>query len=445
MVLAASGLALLALLLVGGTLLFSSPAIFAGTPLAGRGDATVTSRQEATPGRGCDTVIYELVLDGGSVSYETCPTARRPTTSPATSSPSTPCRGRSASRPSSEVRRRTRVEDRRARRRRCAGHPHGADRGALPAAATPRAAGSLPDRASGRGSRPCRHRAPVPAGRRPPTARGEDEEEIVMLPAGAPKGLQVGMNLDIWPSRRIAAAAPAVRSVDRALPRRRPRLHPRLGPTEARAPLDFLTDRSGNVRAHGGPEPAARRPRPDRDGVGRRAAGAAARAAAVVGPARLRERAALPGLLRRGRRAPRRRHARSPTWHGCPFTTKADLRDNYPFGMFAVPREQVARVHASSGTTGKPTVVGYTRRDLDTWADVVARSIRAAGGRAGRHAAQRLRLRPVHRRARCARRRREARLHRGARLRRHDRAPGAAHHRLPARHHHGHARPTCSR
>ena len=66
-----------------------------------------------------------------------------------------------------------------------------------------------------------------------------------------------------------------------------------------------------------------------------------------------------------------------------PFTTKADLRENYPFGMFAVPREQVARVHASSGTTGKPTVVGYTQADLATWADLVARSIRAAGGRAG--------------------------------------------------------------
>ena len=66
-----------------------------------------------------------------------------------------------------------------------------------------------------------------------------------------------------------------------------------------------------------------------------------------------------------------------------PFTTKADLRDNYPFGMFAVPREQVARIHASSGTTGKATVVGYTADDLDTWATVVARSIRAAGGRAG--------------------------------------------------------------
>jgi len=66
-----------------------------------------------------------------------------------------------------------------------------------------------------------------------------------------------------------------------------------------------------------------------------------------------------------------------------PFTSKATLRDNYPFGMFAVPREDVVRLHASSGTTGKPTVVGYTRDDLDMWADVVARSIRAAGGRRG--------------------------------------------------------------
>ena len=66
-----------------------------------------------------------------------------------------------------------------------------------------------------------------------------------------------------------------------------------------------------------------------------------------------------------------------------PFTGKADLRANYPFGMFAVPQEEVRRVHASSGTTGQPTVVGYTERDLSTWADVVARSIRAAGGRRG--------------------------------------------------------------
>ncbi|WP_094844729.1 phenylacetate--CoA ligase PaaK [Bordetella genomosp. 11] len=66
-----------------------------------------------------------------------------------------------------------------------------------------------------------------------------------------------------------------------------------------------------------------------------------------------------------------------------PFTSKQDLRDNYPFGMFAVPREQIARVHASSGTTGKPTVVGYTREDLDNWAGLVARSIHASGGRPG--------------------------------------------------------------
>jgi phenylacetate-CoA ligase len=66
-----------------------------------------------------------------------------------------------------------------------------------------------------------------------------------------------------------------------------------------------------------------------------------------------------------------------------PFTTKLDLRDSYPFGLFAVPREQCARIHASSGTTGKPTVVGYTLRDIDTWATVVARSIRAGGAQTG--------------------------------------------------------------
>ncbi len=66
-----------------------------------------------------------------------------------------------------------------------------------------------------------------------------------------------------------------------------------------------------------------------------------------------------------------------------PFTDKKTLRDNYPFGLFAVPREEVVRIHASSGTTGKATVVGYTQNDIDTWANVVARSIRAAGGRPG--------------------------------------------------------------
>ncbi len=66
-----------------------------------------------------------------------------------------------------------------------------------------------------------------------------------------------------------------------------------------------------------------------------------------------------------------------------PFTTKQDLRDNYPYGMFAVPMEQVVRIHASSGTTGKPTVVGYTRRDVNTWADLMARSLSAAGAGSG--------------------------------------------------------------
>jgi phenylacetate-CoA ligase len=66
-----------------------------------------------------------------------------------------------------------------------------------------------------------------------------------------------------------------------------------------------------------------------------------------------------------------------------PFTTKQDLRENYPFGLFAVAREKVVRIHASSGTTGKPTVVGYTARDIDVWSDLMARSIRASGGRPG--------------------------------------------------------------
>lgn len=66
-----------------------------------------------------------------------------------------------------------------------------------------------------------------------------------------------------------------------------------------------------------------------------------------------------------------------------PFTKKTDLRDHYPFGLFAVPREEVARIHASSGTTGKPTVVGYTKNDLKVFAEVVARSLAAAGARPG--------------------------------------------------------------
>ena len=63
--------------------------------------------------------------------------------------------------------------------------------------------------------------------------------------------------------------------------------------------------------------------------------------------------------------------------HEIPFTTKQDLRDNYPFGMFAVPMDNVVRIHASSGTTGQPTVVGYTARDIDTWAELMARSRRS--------------------------------------------------------------------
>src|SRR5471030_226693 len=66
-----------------------------------------------------------------------------------------------------------------------------------------------------------------------------------------------------------------------------------------------------------------------------------------------------------------------------PFTAKNDLRDNYPFGLMAMPREALLRIHASSGTTGKPTVVGYSRRDVETWADIIARSMRAAGCRPG--------------------------------------------------------------
>ena len=66
-----------------------------------------------------------------------------------------------------------------------------------------------------------------------------------------------------------------------------------------------------------------------------------------------------------------------------PFTEKKDLRENYPFKMFAVPKSQISRIHASSGTTGKPTVVGYTKGDIERWADLVARSMRASGTRPG--------------------------------------------------------------
>ena len=68
-----------------------------------------------------------------------------------------------------------------------------------------------------------------------------------------------------------------------------------------------------------------------------------------------------------------------------PFTAKADLRDAYPFGMFAIPREKCVRIHASSGTTGRPTVVGYSARDIDLWADLMARSLHAGGARGRYH------------------------------------------------------------
>jgi len=81
-----------------------------------------------------------------------------------------------------------------------------------------------------------------------------------------------------------------------------------------------------------------------------------------------------------------------------PFTTKADLRDNFPFGLFAVPREQVLRLHASSGTTGKPTVVGYTCTDLDRWSDLMARSLACMGAQPGDIFHNAYGIRAVHRR-----------------------------------------------
>jgi phenylacetate-CoA ligase len=102
----------------------------------------------------------------------------------------------------------------------------------------------------------------------------------------------------------------------------------------------------------------------------------------MVAAARVRQRAALPQeVRRRGGEAAGLPRARGPV--AVSFTTKADLRETYPFGMFAVPMDKVVRIHASSGTTGKPTVVGYTAGDIDTWSHVMARSIRAAGARPG--------------------------------------------------------------
>ena len=179
--------------------------------------------------------------------------------------------------------------------------------------------------------------------------------------------------------------------------------------------------------------------RADRERERRRAARPPARAAQVDAAARLRQRAALPAEVRRARRPPGRPASASRTSPKFPFTTKPDLRENYPFGMFAVPMEQIVRIHASSGTTGKPTVVGYTQaRHRHLGARDGALDPR--GGRAvDRQDPRRLRLRPLHRRPRRALRRREPRRVRHPARRRDDRAAGAAHQRLQARHHHGDA------
>ena len=126
---------------------------------------------------------------------------------------------------------------------------------------------------------------------------------------------------------------------------------------------------------------------PRRDGRGRarlarRDHGVADQTPRLVAGACLRQRRPLQEGVRQGRRAPGDFKQLSDLAK-FPFTVKTDLRDNYPFNMFAVPREKMVRVHASSGTTGKPIVVGYTQADIDMWSDVMARSIRAAGGRTG--------------------------------------------------------------
>ena len=115
-----------------------------------------------------------------------------------------------------------------------------------------------------------------------------------------------------------------------------------------------------------------------------------------------------------------------------PFTVKSDLRDHYPFGLFAVPQNELARVHASSGTTGRPTVVGYTRADIEVFAEVNARSLAMAGAEPGLIAAQRLRLRALYRGPRAALRGGAPRHDRSADLRRHDRAAAPRDRRLPA-------------
>jgi phenylacetate-CoA ligase len=109
-----------------------------------------------------------------------------------------------------------------------------------------------------------------------------------------------------------------------------------------------------------------------------------------------------------------------------PFTTKQDFRAGYPFGMFAVPMEKVVRIYASSGTTGKPAVVGYTANDMDVWTSVVARSLRAAGARPGDRIHNAYNYGLFTGGARFARWGPKARLHRDPRLRRANRAPSAA-------------------
>ena len=112
-----------------------------------------------------------------------------------------------------------------------------------------------------------------------------------------------------------------------------------------------------------------------------------------------------------------------------PFTYKDDLRANYPFGLSAVPREELVRIHASSGTTGKPTVVVYTQNDIDVWAEVVARSLRA-WPQAWRYSAQRLWLRPFHRWAWRTLRDRAAWRDSGSHGGRANRKAGGPHHRF---------------
>ena len=175
------------------------------------------------------------------------------------------------------------------------------------------------------------------------------------------------------------------------------------------------------------PSPASPRPRrrarPRGAAEPRRGRGAAARAPAADRAARLRQRAAVQAQVRRGRRAPDDIRSLSDVAK-FPFTTKDDLRETYPFGMFAVPMEQVARIHATSGTTGRATVVGYTKGDLERLGDAhrpVAARQRHPPGHEG---AQRLRLRPVHRRHGRPRRHRGARLHGHPDVGRPDRTPG---------------------